>query len=607
MTQGQSPTHDLDTTVGTAVAKTAAQLATLAGSIGTDRVKEQEHVRPAFLAALEPYFGRHVRLTEKTLPLDDWDPTPGGVDVIVDGPGTGYQLFAELKWCQSKRELGWTLWDVYKMAASQEQYRPGGCYAVVGAPDAYWGDSSIDCSDLFADGRWNSLELFRRNWWAWLDLLHGGSARPLRVPTEVATTLVTHVKLQTTPPWSVRLLKVSAGSKDELPFRRSWPVGVVRCDELANDAVLPSQTERIRGCVLGGAVGDALGAPVEFVSLQEIRAAYGPDGITEYASAYGKAGAITDDTQMTLFTAEGLMRAHNRAISKGICSTPDVVWYAYQRWRHTQGLPPTGPLAEPGGLDGWLVAIPALHSRRAPGNTCLSALGSDRPGTLRHPLNDSKGSGAVMRAAPAGVLPYTDPFESGCELAAVTHGHPSGYLAAGFLAAVIARLIDGQPLWDAATEVYWKLPETSAGKLARPSGRAEIMKALKSALTLAVDGTGPSPAKVAMLGQGWVAEEAIAIALYCSLTAYSFADGIRLAVNHDGDSDTTGAIAGNLLGALYGGTGIPDAWLDRLELRETIETIAADLTRHARNENFTATEGSWPELVDGEWERYPGW
>ena len=78
---------------------------------------------------------------------------------------------------------------------------------------------------------------------------------------------------------------------------------------------------RFRGCLFGGAVGDALGADVEFMSTGEIRARYGPDGVTDYTTA-DAIGRITDDTQMTLFTAEGLIRAHNRMADRGIC---DVV------------------------------------------------------------------------------------------------------------------------------------------------------------------------------------------------------------------------------------------------------------------------------------------
>jgi hypothetical protein len=143
---------------------------------------------------------------------------------------------------------------------------------------------------------------------------------------------------------------------------------------------LPSLASRCKGCLLGGAVGDALGAPVEFMSHSQIVAHFGPGGIRGFAPAYGRTGAITDDTQMTLFTTEGLLRAHTRQVAKGICHTPTVVHHAYLRWLKTQGespnLEPQVDLNWQVATDGWLVHVPALWSRRAPGNTCLSAVRS---------------------------------------------------------------------------------------------------------------------------------------------------------------------------------------------------------------------------------------
>jgi len=89
--------------------------------------------------------------------------------------------------------------------------------------------------------------------------------------------------------------------------------------------------EHFSGCLLGGAVGDALGAPVEFRSIHDIRSKYGPTGIADYDLAYGRRGAITDDTQMTLFTAEGLLRADVRWHHKGICHPASVIHHAYIR------------------------------------------------------------------------------------------------------------------------------------------------------------------------------------------------------------------------------------------------------------------------------------
>jgi ADP-ribosyl-[dinitrogen reductase] hydrolase len=159
--------------------------------------------------------------------------------------------------------------------------------------------------------------------------------------------------------------------------------------------------DRFVGCLLGGATGDALGAPVEFNTLDEIRAQFGSTGISDFHPAYGKLGAITDDTQMTLFTAEGLLRGLVRSRARGIGGAEvAIVHGSYLRWLNTQTK--TFDEAE-GSHSGWLMGHEALWSRRAPGNTCISALASvTSPGTPAN--NDSKGCGTVMRVAPIGLL-----------------------------------------------------------------------------------------------------------------------------------------------------------------------------------------------------------
>jgi ADP-ribosyl-[dinitrogen reductase] hydrolase len=352
---------------------------------------------------------------------------------------------------------------------------------------------------------------------------------------------------------------------------------------------------RIRGCLLGGAVGDALGAAVEFDSIERIRERFGPQGITDFAPAYGRLGAITDDTQMTLFTAEGLLRAYARAVSKGISHAPGVVDHAYARWLATQGERSRRWIRDDG-PDGWLIGVTALHDRRAPGNTCLAAMRAERPGSVEQPLNDSKGCGGVMRVAPAGLMGRAygaDVFELGRDTAALTHGHPSGYLAAGAMAGMVARLLRGAPLDEALNAVE--------AKLAEYAGHEETLTALRAARALAASEREPAPEAIATLGEGWVAEEALAIAVYCALVAKDFAHGVRLAVNHSGDSDSTGAITGNILGVMLGVDAIPRPFLDRLELREEIEQLASD---------WIACFGPEPTAdVESEaWRaRYPGW
>jgi ADP-ribosylglycohydrolase len=349
--------------------------------------------------------------------------------------------------------------------------------------------------------------------------------------------------------------------------------------------------EHFSGCLLGGAVGDALGAPVEFLSLHEIRSEYGQAGITDYDLAYDRCGAITDDTQMTLFTAEGVLRADVRWHHKGICHPASVIHHAYIRWLQTQGESSRSQFSK-NEMDGWLIGVKRLHNRRAPGNTCQSALGGAEMGTIEKPLNDSKGCGGVMRAAPIGLVARdeTAAFILGCEAAAITHGHPSGYFSAGCFAAIVRNLTEGRALPDAIERTLRILNKSDHIR------HEECSAAIRKAVALWHDlEVAPSPEAVERLGEGWVGEEALAIALYCALSARDdFARGVLLAVNHGGDSDSTGAITGNLLGLMLGQNAIPTDWLDRLELRAEIETMADDL--------FTGFDDSaaW-------WNRYPGW
>jgi ADP-ribosylglycohydrolase len=289
---------------------------------------------------------------------------------------------------------------------------------------------------------------------------------------------------------------------------------------------------------------------------------------------------------MTLFTAEGLLRAHNRWRERGIVNFAPIVHRAYLRWLATQGI--DAPGFTDLDRDSWLLREPRLLHRRAPGNTCLSALASGQAGTMVTAINDSKGCGGVMRVAPAG-LACVDPFTAGCELAALTHGHPSGYLAAGFFAAVIARCRKGQLLTSAIVR--------ATTELRRHARHKETLAAVQSAVELARTAR-PTPQNVERLGAGWVAEEALAIALYCALTARTFAEGVLAAVNHSGDSDSTGAITGSILGVMHGVSAIPPAWLRRLELRDVIEAVAGDLYRHFGSQSRRPVEDA---------NRYPPW
>src|SRR5262249_29897277 len=185
-------------------------------------------------------------------------------------------------------------------------------------------------------------------------------------------------------------------------------------------------------------------------------------------------------------------------------------------------------------------------------------------------------------------------FQIGADVAHITHGHPSGYLSAGAQAVLVHGLVRGQPLAHAL--------ERALARLAGHEGHAETTAALQRAGELARRRPNDADA-LELLGQGWVAEEALAIAVYCALSAPDLETGVALAANHGGDSDSTAAIAGNLLGALHGVEAIPARWLADLELRDVISAVADDLA-------------PFPDWRIGEylpgpetafyWQRYPG-
>lgn len=202
--------------------------------------------------------------------------------------------------------------------------------------------------------------------------------------------------------------------------------------------------DAIRGCIFGGAVGDALGYPVEFYQEDAIFSRYGFDGITEYDKDPGIGKAlISDDTQMTLFTANGLLFGDTRGCMRGIQANPrSYVAMAYRDWYMTQTstmeeVNKQGRYTEHRGIS-WLLDVPELYHRRAPGNTCLDALEREMDGErykdyVAEQRNRSKGCGGIMRVAPIAAN-YQKDIEwldmEGAQLAAITHGHSLGYMPA---------------------------------------------------------------------------------------------------------------------------------------------------------------------------------
>lgn len=335
---------------------------------------------------------------------------------------------------------------------------------------------------------------------------------------------------------------------------------------------------KIKGCLVGGAVGDALGYAVEFSTLSEIIRKFGESGIKRYELDGGLA-RISDDTQMALFTANALLFGETRGQMRGIGAGPAGYFTeAYLDWYETQT--EKYPLRDY--HSSWLVNFREFFSRRAPGGTCMSALQAGGRGTVERPVNNSKGCGGVMRVAPIGVYfagkahwEQEKVDMAGAKAAAVTHGHELGYIPSAALVHIVCQLASAEKpdVFAAVLSSMEAMP-----KLFPEAGFMRYyLDLMDKAIDLSQKDVDDRNA-IRQLGEGWVAEETLAIAVYCAIKhADSFEDAIVASVNHDGDSDSTGAVTGNILGTALGYTSIPDHYLEKLELRDIIEEISEDL------------------------------
>lgn len=328
---------------------------------------------------------------------------------------------------------------------------------------------------------------------------------------------------------------------------------------------------KYKGCLIGGAAGDALGYPVEFMFVDDIFFIFGENGITDYKLTDNIA-QISDDTQMTLFTANGLLlgttdKQYEKHISQ-----------AYIDWLRTQDKPFTYMVND---RPSWLLTEKELFARRAPGNTCLSAITQGANGTIEQPLNNSKGCGGIMRIAPIGLY-FTDSTLTineidmlGANVAALTHGNELGYIPAAAFVHIINVLSKNEDatILSSVTDAMSNMKELF------PNARtmAEFQNIMNKAIFLAETDIADTKA-IRQIGQGWTADETLAISVYCALKYHDdFEKAIVATVNHSGDSDSTGAVTGNIMGVHLGINNIPKKYIENLELKDVILEIAEDL------------------------------
>ena len=355
--------------------------------------------------------------------------------------------------------------------------------------------------------------------------------------------------------------------------------------------------DSVSGCIFGGAIGDALGYPVEFMKYKGIINEYGDEGITEFDLRHSGKAEISDDTQMTLYTANALLYGETRGALRGIARPmKNYIFMAYQNWYNSQIRKSVSEHEK----CCWIYNYEILRESRAPGNQCLSAIAtSGGLGSPENEINNNKGCGGVMRVAPIGCYyaKYGKTFlaaEVGAEAAALTHGHPLGYIPAAFLSCLVCEIIKDK-LAERKTDLLDLVNETLEiiskmyGEKPHYNGFEDI---IKKAIVLSGEIHEDFDA-ISQLGEGWVAEEALAIAVYSALKYKDrFRKGVICAVNHNGDSDSTGAIAGNILGAYLGLSAIDTdgSITNKLEAYDVMYEISQDLVKGCEMSEFEEYE-----------------
>ncbi len=300
--------------------------------------------------------------------------------------------------------------------------------------------------------------------------------------------------------------------------------------------------DRYHGAVFGLAIGDALGWPTEFLSLSQIHAQYGRDGLADLVPLHGfPVGTYTDDTQMTLALAEGLLQANGGDLDQQMTA----VARRFVAWASSP------------------------ENNRAPGVTCLQAC--DR---LRRHVNwresgvdGSKGCGSAMRSAPVGLLYHGEPerlIEIADATGLITHRHPTARAGSVATAVAVSLALDN----TAPAKILADVVEVGARFSVEFATRlAQVPDALELPPAVALS--------AAHLGDRFVAEDVLAAALYCFLrTPDDYRATVLCGANTEGDSDSIASIAGAISGAYNGLEAVPPAWRQQIENAAGLADVA---------------------------------
>lgn len=345
------------------------------------------------------------------------------------------------------------------------------------------------------------------------------------------------------------------------------------------------------GCLLGLAVGDALGATVDSKTYQEICQDYGPAGLLGYDLVNGFA-SISSHTQVAAFCCNGLLVS----TAKGNTEYLRFMTQALKEWARTLHLP-----GEPERRSCWLCKVPALRQRRSMDARTLDCFTRDVLGTPENPLNQGVGPGTLPAAIPVGLFFHPDRMnvqqvgQLGTQVVALTHGDPLAFLSGAVLAYTIAGIVQDE---DTLLEQHFShAAEAVRAQFGGEYPQAEQIHALiKKAIHLSCKPEIPRWQAMEELGCN-TCPEVLAGAVYAVLAdGGDFDSAMITAVNHSGKSAAVGAVAGAILGAKLGEEALPEFYLECLEPAAVLRELAADF--------YNGQPGQLrSRLFDDDWDR----
>ena len=327
--------------------------------------------------------------------------------------------------------------------------------------------------------------------------------------------------------------------------------------------------QQLEGSFIGAAIGDGFGYPTEFLTVNEIKDKYGPQGLIE---PIGEIIQVTDDTQMALSVSKAIMKSFNNG---GIESN----------------------VLEKHLIEEFILWLNDEKNNRAPGMTCITSCENLERGQKWNQATsrNSKGCGANMRVLPLALLKFkkSDITETQIQKwsqlqSAITHGHPTALTASELTVITTIKIINGVVPSDLIGELIehcqnqknkyyqdvlgdiWERPGVlNPNDFINRGWREciEILEKVKESVNTDMDNIDPCD----LTGDGWIAEEAFATALLCFLKNHNDTKQTLIrSVNTKGDSDSIACIAGSFAGAKNGIKSLPEDWVNRIEYRSVI-------------------------------------